>query len=78
VGSTSQKYRDQRRTLGLAENTIRLELALVSHLYEIARKEWGMESLPNPLKNVRKPSGSRERDRRLQPGEYEKIAATLA
>lgn len=43
---------------GEAENTIRLELALVSHLFEIARKEWGMEGLPNPIKNIRKPSGS--------------------
>lgn len=76
-GADFAKYRDQRRELGRAENTIRLELALVSHLFEIARKEWGMESLSNPIKNIRKPSGSRERDRRLLPGEYDKIASTL-
>jgi integrase len=71
-------YRDMRRAAGRAENTIRLELALVSHLFEVARKEWGMESLLNPLKNIRKPSGSRERDRRLKAGEYDRIAAALA
>lgn len=71
-------YRDARRTDGRAENTIRLELQVISHLYEIARKEWGMEGLLNPLKNIRKPSGSRARERRLQSGEYERIHALLA
>lgn len=77
-GADFAQYRDMRRAAGRAENTIRLELALVSHLFEIARKEWGMESLLNPLKNIRKPSGSRERDRRLRAGEYDRIAAALA
>jgi len=77
-GADFAQYRDMRRAAGRAENTIRLELALVSHLFEIARKEWGMESLLNPLKNIRKPSGSRERDRRLRAGEYERIAAALS
>jgi len=76
-GADFARYRDKRRAAGRAENTIRLELALASHLFETARKEWGMESLLNPLKNVRKPSGSHERDRRLRPGEYERIAEAL-
>lgn len=76
-GADFARYRDQRRAQGKAENTIRLELQLVSHLYEIARKEWGMEGLMNPLKNIRKPSVSVARDRRLEPGEYEKIRAAL-
>lgn len=77
-GADFARYRDQRRADGRAENTIRLELQLVSHLYEIARKEWGMEGLMNPLKNIRKPSVSSSRDRRLEPGEYDKIKASLA
>ena len=44
-----------RRAAGGAENTIRLELVLVSHLFEIARKEWGMGNLLNPLKNIPSP-----------------------
>lgn len=35
-----------------------------------------MDGLQNPLKNIRKPSGSGERDRRLKPSEYEKLAAS--
>ena len=76
-GADFAQYRDARREQGRAENTIRLELALVSHLFEIARKEWGMESFLNPLKNIRRPSGSRERDRRLQGDEYLRISAAL-
>lgn len=72
-GADFAVYRDKRREAGRAENTIRLELQIISHLYEIARKEWGMESLVNPLNNIRKPGGSRARDRRLKQGEFFKI-----
>ncbi|MGF6858344.1 hypothetical protein [Paraburkholderia sp. CI3] len=57
-GADFAKYRDERRLAGRAENTIRLELQIASHLFEIARKEWSMEGLPNPLDNIRKPTGS--------------------
>lgn len=72
------KYRDDRLAADRAPATVRQELQLVSHLFEIARKEWGMEGLMNPLKNIRKPAGSRERDRRLRTGEYERIQKSLA
>ncbi|CAM8824572.1 tyrosine-type recombinase/integrase [Burkholderia pseudomallei] len=77
-GADFAKYRDERRVAGRAENTIRLELQVISHLFEIARKEWGMEALANPLKNIRKPSGSEARDRRLRTGEFEKLHALLS
>ena len=72
------KYRDMRMDSGRAAATVRQELQVVSHLFETARKEWGMEGLLNPLKNIRKPSASNERDRRLEPGEFERISAELA
>lgn len=72
------KYRDSRRAEGRAENTIRLELQAVSHIFVIARKEWGMENLTNPVSNIRKPGGSKERDRRLNPGEYDLIHGSLS
>ena len=76
-GADFAAYRDARRAVGRAENTIRLELALISHVFEIARKEWGMEGLMNPLNNIRKPSGSKARERRLQPGEFDLLHALL-
>lgn len=71
------KYRDERLKMGKSASTVRQELQVVSHLFETARKEWGMEGLMNPLKNIRKPSGSNERDRRLMPGEFEMIKVSL-
>lgn len=41
-GADFAEYRDARRAAGRADNTIRLELALISHVFEIARKEWRM------------------------------------
>lgn len=76
-GTDFAKYRDERRAAGRAENTIRLELQIISHLYGIARKEWGMEGLPNPLDHIRKPTGSKAPDRRLRPGEFEKLYGLL-
>ena len=52
-------------------NTVRLELALLSRLFEVARSDWGMESLGNPVKRASKPRIPRGRERRLQSGELD-------
>ena len=58
-------YRDKRLKEGKSNNTVRIELALLSHLYNTAIKEWGMGLTYNPVANVRKPSPGRARERRL-------------
>jgi len=63
------RFRDARQEQGAGPNTIRLDLALVSHVFEVARKDWGMEVLSNPVKAIRKPKLPQGRDRRLMPGE---------
>ena len=63
----------EREAEGVAGNTIRLDLATFSRLFETARKDWGMEYLDNPVKKARKPKVSRGRERRLQDGEEEKL-----
>lgn len=68
-GSDFATYRDQRRAEGRAENTIRIELVMISKLYKIAAKDWGMEGLRNPIANVTMPAGSNKRARRLTPDE---------
>ena len=57
----------------LSANSIRLYLALLSHLYNIARKEWGMVDLINPVELVRKPKLPQGRDRRLVGDEEERL-----
>lgn len=58
-------YRDERLAEGLAPATVRRELALISHVFTIARKEWRMESLSNPVELIRQPSVDDARDRRI-------------
>ena len=72
-GNDMAAHRDDRLKAGYSANTVRLELAIISHLFEIARKEWGMEGLTNPVKAIRMPSPPAGRDRRLGPGELEKL-----
>ena len=72
-GNDMAAYRDDRLKADYSANTVRLELAIISHLFEIARKEWGMEGLTNPVKAIRMPSPPAGRDRRLGPGELEKL-----
>lgn len=45
--------------------TVLRRLAILSHVFNIARKEWGMESLFNPIESVRKPQPNNARTRRI-------------
>lgn len=49
--------------------TVLRRLAVLSHVFSIARKEWGMESLSNPLELVRKPQPNNARMRRIAASE---------
>ena len=72
-GKDIAAYRDKRVDEGASPNTIRLELALISHLFTVAVKEWGMSGLVNPVQQIRKPKLPQGRDRRLHPGELDRI-----
>ncbi|CAH2900318.1 MAG: Shufflon-specific DNA recombinase [uncultured Paraburkholderia sp.] len=48
--------------------TVLRRLAVLSHVFSIARKEWGMESLSNPVELVRKPQPNNARTRRIAVG----------
>ncbi len=58
---------------GKGGNTIRLYLAVLSHLFKVARSEWGMEGLSNPVEFVRKPRLPQGRDRRLVDDEESRL-----
>jgi len=47
-------YRDARIQLA-SNSTVRLELAIISHLFNVAIKEWSIEGITNPLNGIRKP-----------------------
>ncbi|WP_266168025.1 site-specific integrase [Dyella subtropica] len=59
------QQRDAWLADGLAPATVLRRLARLSHLFNTARKEWGMESLSNPVELVRKPTPNNARTRRI-------------
>ena len=68
------EFRDRRISEGKSANTVRLDLALLSHLYSIAMREWGMGLVRNPVTQVRKPSlVGTARTRRISKIELEKL-----
>ena len=66
-------WRDAELGRGSAPGTIRRRLALLSHVFVIARREWGMSSLVNPADNVRLPPPGQARTRRLVADELPRL-----
>lgn len=66
-------WRDKRLEDGAANSTVRNEVSLISNLYSVARKEWGMEHLANPVSNIRLPVADNKRDRVFKPGEERRL-----
>lgn len=73
-------YRDARLAqlnpktkVPISPATVRLELSLLSNLFEVARIEWGYCTGSNPCRDVRKPKAPPGRIRRLTPREDRQI-----
>ncbi len=58
-------------------NTVRLELALLSHMFNVAIREWGIGLTYNPVASIRRPSPGPGRNRRLTAEEEERLLAAL-
>lgn len=71
------KFRDERIEAGKANNTVRLELALLGHLFTVAIKEWHIGLTYNPVANIRKPSPGVGRDRRLTEEEQTRLLTAV-
>jgi len=65
-------FRDARLKT-VQPGTVNRDLSIISHAIEIARREWGIHLLNNPVKLIRRPQNPRGRDRRLEPGEEEAL-----
>jgi len=78
------KYRDDRLA-GLdrkdangkpkprSANTVRLELALLGHMFNVAIKEWGIGLAINPVQSIRRPAPGAGRERRLSDNEEKSL-----
>jgi integrase len=66
-------YRDKRILSGLSPYSVNNELIILSHVFTIARTEWGMVSLQNPVSDIRRPKLPKGRSRRLSVKEEHKL-----
>lgn len=58
-------------------NTVRLELALIGHLFTVAVKEWGLGLPFNPMLNLRRPPPGPGRNRRLSASEESRLLSEV-
>jgi integrase len=66
------EWRDRRLT-EVSSPTVRREMTILAHVLQIARSEWGIKLESNPFRAIAKPKDSRPRERRLRPGEEERL-----
>ncbi len=71
TGEVVAQYRDARLKV-VSANTVRLELAFLSVVFEQCRKEWGFV-VSNPVRQIRMPKPGKPRQRRLEAGEEEAL-----
>jgi len=64
---------EKGKTIPRSNNTVRLELALLSHLFTVAIKEWGIGLPVNPVSNIRRPAPGAGRNRRLTKDEQKRL-----
>ena len=67
------QLRDQLIHEEKSPNTIRLYLAILSHLFTVAKTEWGFDNLNNPVLRIRRPRLPQSRDTRLSDQEIHLI-----
>ncbi|MEW9586131.1 site-specific integrase [Paraburkholderia sp. DGU8] len=66
------EYRDTRLR-EVTGSTVRVELNLLARVIETARRDWGVYLAANPIRSIRLPKENAARERRLLPGEEERL-----
>lgn len=74
-GKLMAEWRD-KRLKEVSGSTVNRDLNLISHVINVARKEWGVH-VENPISMIRRPPENRARNRRLAAGEEEKLLSEL-
>ncbi|MFW5453948.1 integrase [Thioalkalivibrio sulfidiphilus] len=67
----------RKRLKQVSPDTVRLEIALISRMYNYAISDWNFDTLVNPTKGINKPAPSAGRERRLAPGEVGAMIGAL-
>lgn len=72
-GTDMASFRDERLKQ-VAANTVRIDLNLLSNLFNVAKKDWSIAVI-NPVTDIRKPKLPKGRDRRLEGDEETRLLA---
>ena len=75
TGKMVSQWRDQRLQ-EVSGSTVGREMTLLSHVFTIAIREWGITLHQNPLSHVRKPQSAKPRDRVLNDDERMALIAS--
>ncbi|ESZ78289.1 DNA recombinase [Mesorhizobium sp. L103C105A0] len=67
-------YRDRRLTC-ISRTTLARQLAPLSHMFNIAKREWSLPLRGNPLSGLRIGAQDNRRERRLRNGELERLVS---
>jgi integrase len=74
-GKIMAQWRD-RRLKEVTGSTTNRDLNLISHVINVARREWGM-NVKNPVADIRRPPENRARNRRLSLSEEQRLLDAL-
>jgi integrase len=69
------RYRDQRLK-SIKPCSLKRQLNPIRHLFEVARLKWGLPIRDNPIAILGLKAPDQKRERRLRPGEYERLMQT--
>jgi len=72
-GADIARWRDERLRK-VTSATVKKDLVLLSYVFEVARKEWGIY-VHNPVRDIKLPAGGRPPERRLRAGEEPRLMA---
>jgi integrase len=75
-GATVSQYRDDRLKL-VKPPSVRRELVVLRHVFEVARREWGLPIRENPFKHIWLPQDAHPRERRLLGGDDDRLYGAL-
>ncbi|MGX2041500.1 site-specific integrase [Methylocaldum sp. MU1018] len=71
-------FGDNGERIPRSNNTVRLELALLGHMFTVAIKEWGLGLTYNPVLNIRRPAPGPGRNRRLSADKEKRLLEAVA
>jgi len=71
-GASAARYRDDRLKQVQAAS-VRRELVVLRHVFEVAKSEWNIPLPSNPVHSIKLPKDSRPRERRLEDGEASRL-----